>query len=198
MKSVVVALFLMVQMPVLAQIADKSTDISPLLIGEKMPSVNLIDADGKSIVSDSLFNKKPTVLIVYRGGWCPYCNVHLAEVGKNEAEIIKLGYQIVAVSPDSPKNLKDSGEKNKLGYKLLSDSKGEFCQKLGIAFKANDRSIPYIKEGSEGANETFLPVPTLMVIDKTGKIIYEYISPNIAERISSYLLMASLKALASK
>ena len=90
-----------------AQIADKAEDISPLLIGEKIPKQDLVSVDSKFVSTTEIFNKK-TVLIVYRGGWCPYCNSQLSDMQEIEKQIIDLGYQIVAVSPDAPKFLKQT------------------------------------------------------------------------------------------
>ena len=51
-----------------SQISDKPEDISPLLIGEQIPNVNLKNVDGKAIETNTIFNKK-TVVVIYRGGW---------------------------------------------------------------------------------------------------------------------------------
>jgi len=49
-------------------------DISPLLIGEHIPTVNIPAADGKLFDLNASVAQKPTILIFYRGGWCPFCN----------------------------------------------------------------------------------------------------------------------------
>lgn len=85
---------------------ERAEDISPLLIGERIPAMILTDAAGKSVQMEKLFSEKPTILIFYRGGWCPYCNQQLSGLQEIEKEIIGLGYQIIAVSTDKPENLK--------------------------------------------------------------------------------------------
>ena len=67
-----------------AQIAEKAEDISPLLIGEKIPKQDLISVDNKAVSTSEIFSKK-TVLIIYRGGWCPYCNSQLIDVYKRQS-----------------------------------------------------------------------------------------------------------------
>ena len=88
-----------------AQVADKPEDISPLLIGETIPDATLVNSDGENIQLYDLIKTKPTVLVFYRGGWCPYCNLQLSALAITQEEIIELGYQIIAVSPDNYKNL---------------------------------------------------------------------------------------------
>ena len=178
-----------------AQLADKAENVSPLLIGETMPDMPLANTDGKTMQTSTVFQEKPTIAIFYRGGWCPYCNVHLAEIGKVEPEILKMGYQIIAISPDSPASLKSTIAKHELKYQLFSDSNGSLTKAVGIAFKAPERAVQYIEKGSEGVNKEMLPVPSIFVLDKKGMILFEYISPTFTKRMSSQLLLAVLKNL---
>ena len=103
MKKIILLVFLGLSTSIFAQVASAPEDVSPLLIGEKIPTLNLHDSKGVSVSTETIFNKK-TVLIVYRGGWCPYCNAQLADMQSIEKEIIELGFQVVAVSPDSPES----------------------------------------------------------------------------------------------
>ena len=75
-------------------------------------------------------------MVFYRGGWCPYCNRHLSAIGQSKDEILNLGYQIIAISPDSSEELKKSVDKNELAYDLYSDSEGKLITEMGIAFQA--------------------------------------------------------------
>lgn len=57
-----------------AQTPKKPEDISPLLIGENIPNVSLIDSSGEPVNLATQIQKSNTVLVFYRGGWCPFCN----------------------------------------------------------------------------------------------------------------------------
>lgn len=178
-----------------AQIAEKAEDISPLLIGESIPEAVLKAPDASSHKVLAIIAEKPTVLLFYRGGWCPFCNTHLSEIQDIQSEVIKLGYQIVAISPDSPENLVVTDEKDKLDYSLYSDGDGKLIQSLGIAFKAPEKYAGMLNKISGGLNEGFLPVPSVFVVDTSGKILFEYISPDYRVRLSAGLLLVVLKEL---
>jgi len=178
-----------------AQVPQNAEDISPLLIGEKLPEAMLLDEDGKSVNLNEEIAKKKTVLVFYRGGWCPFCNMQLASLAEAEAEILNLGYQIIAVSPDDYKNLKPSVEKNKANYKLFADPDGSFLKDIGIAFTPSDGTISYIAKKTVGKTPEVLPVPTVLVLNTDGEILFEYISPNYKQRISPELLLAVLSNL---
>ena len=51
--------------------------VSPLLPGLTVPNSQVLNPQGNVISTDSVFAKKPTVLVVYRGGWCPFCSRQL-------------------------------------------------------------------------------------------------------------------------
>lgn len=177
------------------QLPEKAEDISPLLIGETIPEAELKSPDAGSHKLLTIIGEKPTVLLFYRGGWCPFCNAHLSEIQGVQNEVVKLGYQIVAISPDSPENLQNTDNKDKLDYSLFSDGDGALIKSLGLAFKAPERYSDMLKKSSGGLNEGFLPVPAVLVVDTSGKIQFEYINPDYKTRLSAGLLMAVLKEL---
>lgn len=176
-------------------VPDRAVDIAPLLIGEQMPDVALKNITGESVTLKSVIQSKPTVLIFYRGGWCPYCDLYMAELQSIEADILNLGYQIVAISPDSPENLKASLDKHALKYKLLSDADMMVAQAFGIAFAVPEASRERLSSSSGGQNPGQLPVPSVFVLSQQGEILFEYINPNYKKRMDSALLLAVLKAL---
>ncbi|TKT90364.1 peroxiredoxin-like family protein [Dyadobacter frigoris] len=171
-------------------------DISPLLNGETIPVLNLIDLAGKSVSLNEVVSKKPTILIFYRGGWCPYCSKQLSGIQLIEKDLNKMGYQVIATSTDSPENLTLTIDKQKLSYMLLSDADLHASKLFGIAFKAPADYDKILPEASAYKNtEKLLPVPSVFILDKKGKILFEYINPNITERISPELLKAAASAL---
>lgn len=178
------------------RIADQAQDISPLLIGESIPEATLLDKEGNFLILSNLIKSKPTVLVFYRGGWCPYCNKHLSALADIEVEIIEMGYQIIAVSPDDYRNLKPTESNTHLNYTLLSDPEGVFIQEMGIAFKTPAKLKSFIESKTQTGNTAeLLPVPTTMILDQSGKIQFEYINPDYKERLSGEMLLAVLKTL---
>lgn len=174
-------------------------DISPLLIGENIPVIKLPDAMGKDFDLNSAIAQKPTILIFYRGGWCPYCNKQLSGIQEIEPELNNMGYQIIAISTDRPDNLKSSVEKNKLEYTLLSDADLNLSKQFGIAYKAPTAYDKLLPSSSGGKNlDKLLPVPSVFFISKKGNIRFEYINVDFKQRINSDLLKAIAQAIFSE
>lgn len=194
-KTTILLSLLLSSVVVFAQLPANPEDVSPLLIGEKLPDVTVRNIEGKEISSSSLWSGKNTILIFYRGGWCPYCNAQLNQLSLIEKDLIELGYQLVAVSPDKPEKLQESLSKNDLHYTLVSDSKGALCKATGLAFKAPERYNKLLKDSQAENEQTFIPVPSVFIINGEGEILFEYINPNYKVRISSELLLGAAKAL---
>jgi peroxiredoxin len=170
-------------------IPQKAEDISPLLYGEKIPTVVLQDISGNDFNLNMAIAKKPTILIFYRGGWYPYCTKHLSELQDITPELKKTGYQIIAISTDAPEGLIHSVTKGKLNYTLLSDANLNASKQFGIAYKAPKSYWEMLPKTTGGKNvDLLLPVPSVFVLDKTGIIHFEYINPDFKQRLSPKLL----------
>jgi len=186
---------LFTQIGMAQNLPQQAEDIAPLLIGEVFPDSGASNLEGAAIQVQSLLADKPAVVVFYRGGWCPYCNRHLAELAQIESQILDLGYQIIAVSPDAPVELNKTLDKNGINYTLLSDGSGTLAKAAGIAFQAPERYGERLAKYSVGANEGYLPVPAVFVINPEREILFEFISPNYKQRLSGAMLLAVLQNL---
>src|SRR5208282_1407700 len=45
--------------------------------GDRMPDGNLLDVAGEPASLAEALGSRPGVIVFYRGGWCPYCNIAL-------------------------------------------------------------------------------------------------------------------------
>lgn len=185
-------------------IAESAEQVSPLLPGLAVPNLELKDQYGKTVSLAERFKEKTTVLIVYRGGWCPYCSKQLANVQKIEKELANLGAQIIAVSPDSPEKLAES-KITSPNYQLLSDDSLLLAQKLGLAFYLDDKTAKIYRNklgvnfvSLEGEVKVALPVPAVFVIDTNGLVNFQYANPNYKVRLTEDLLLAAVKSVSEQ
>jgi peroxiredoxin len=179
--------------------------VTPLLVGAQAPNVVFKTSDGSSLDLRKAAAERPLVLIFYRGGWCPYCNLHLGQLQSIESSLETLGYRIVAVSPDKPEQLRVTTEKQTLGYTLVSDSEAAGIKAFGIAFRVDDRTFKRYKdelqidlEGYSGAKHHLLPVPAVFIIGRDGRVLFQYVNPDFTVRLHPEILLAAAKAHAEK
>lgn len=175
-------------------------DVCPLKVGESLPDVKLQTVKGKSKGLLKLTNNKPTILVFYRGGWCPYCNEHLSELAKVEEDLLKMGYQVLAISTDRPEELSKTSKKIKMDYTLLSDASADAMKAFGLGFVVDeDIRKKYEEYGidlakASGKTHYILPVPAVFVIDASGTVTFQHVNPNYKVRLAPEVLMAAAKA----
>jgi peroxiredoxin len=72
------------------------------------------------------------VLIFYRGGWCPYCDLHLRGFQRALPELQHFAAQIVAISPQLPDHSLSTQEKDELTFAVLSDVGNKVASQFGL------------------------------------------------------------------
>lgn len=165
---------------VFAQMPTVATDVSPMLVLETVPDAQLIGADGKEVSLYSLIGNKPTIIVFYRGVWCFNCtNNFKEEYVPNLAEIQRLGYNLIAISPDAPASLKqtatDAGMDAKYFY---GDGTGALSKAMGLAWKQGDRMKDRLIEVSGGKNtDLYLPVPAVYIVGPEKDVMFTDIRP---------------------
>ncbi|GAC21743.1 peroxiredoxin-like family protein [Paraglaciecola arctica] len=182
------------------QIADSAENVTPLLISQTAPNSKLKTVDGDPVSLKALTMQKPTVLIFYRGGWCPYCNNQLAGLKEIEDRLDKLGYQILAISPETPAQLQQQKLQTKFSVQLLADPDLEAISGFGIGYYVTDEKRTAYKSkkdinltSDKTTGKAVLPAPAVFILNTDGKVVFSYVNPDIRIRISPELLYQAAK-----
>jgi len=183
------------------KVAASADETHPLGLGAKIPDhMQLIDIDGKPFNLNAAVAAKPTILIFYRGSWCPFCNLQMAQLEEIEPKLEAQGYQILAISPDLPSNLQVSVGKHHLTYTLLSDSNMGTSEAFGLAYHVDDDTYAHMSsfgvnlEAATGTKQRELPVPAAYVLDRFGTIRFAYSNPNFRVRVDPQKLLTAATA----
>ena len=188
-----------------AEIAASAEETNPLPAGGIAPEFTARNADGSDFVFDPGALERPAMLIFYRGGWCPYCNRHLAELRHVVPELEERGMDVYFLSADSPANLSSAlkGEAEGLDYTLLSDARLGAAEAFGLAFRVSDDYYQQAKdygldlEEASGETHHALPIPAAYVIDAEGSIRFAHTNPDYTVRLSADELRAGVDAVLS-
>lgn len=190
-------------------IAATAGQIQPLGVGDEAPWFTTRTVGDEPFVFDPEALERPAILISFRGGWCPFCNMHLAELREVIPQIGDLDVDVLFLSGDRPGLLYASLEQETaetiadLGYTILSDADAQAAMALGIAFRASDRTIERRHEkgqdieGSSMARHGVLPVPAVFVVGRDGVISYTYVNPNYKIRLAADDLLAAATSIAA-
>ncbi len=209
MKKLVAGLsmILMMGLSVVSMAANNRTDIhssagevQPLLVGMEAPDFTLRDVENQPFSFTSGVQAKPIVLTFFRGGWCPYCNLHLSELRLAEKQLKEMGFDIWFISIDKPELLLASLDDPEIGYTVYSDSSLDATRAFGLAFRVDDAlNERYLGFGidlekASGENHHVLPAPATYIIGTDGIINFAYINPDYKVRLHPDVLLAAARA----
>ena len=157
--------------------------------GDTLEPFTLDDATGTPVTLDSLVETGPAVIVFYRGGWCPYCNVALRTYQRELLpELAGFGARLVAVSPQSPDQSLSTVEKAELEFTVLSDPGSRVARHIGIAFQQADEVLAAQRElgldltqvNAEGS--VSLPRPTVLIVDTDRTVSFVDVQPDYTAR----------------
>lgn len=102
-----------------------------LTAGQKLPTLELPDENGKLRTFDDLKGKKGLVLYVYPKDDTPGCTLEAQDFRDRLADFQQRGYNVVGISKDfAASHCKFIG-KYDLSFPLLSDADGKFLEAIG-------------------------------------------------------------------
>jgi peroxiredoxin len=151
-----------------------------LAVGQKAPTQVLPSADGPFDIGQAIAHK-PTILVFYRANWCSLGKSALTEIQDESSFFSAVGFQVIAISTDTPESLKPAAVRYHLSFPLLSDRGLSLSSAFGVAFKvqkglADDyarRGITLASIPGDGGSSGLL-VPTVFILDNNGVVRWVY------------------------
>jgi peroxiredoxin len=113
----------------------------------------------------------------------------LVQLREIEPQLKSLGVQLFAISPDRPARLKETIEKHKMEFRLLSDSEMTAARSFGVAYQLDETTLAELKkyqidvEEASGHMHHMLPVPAVFLVATNGLIQFEYVNPDYKVRV---------------
>ena len=111
---------------------------------------------------------------------------------------------MIAISSDRPSGLQQSLRKHDLGYTLLSDSGMRAARAFGIAWQVDDDGIAMYKrygidlEKASGETHHQLPVPSVFLVGRDGRIQYVYSNSDYQIRPDNDMLLRAAREAAGR
>jgi peroxiredoxin len=145
--------------------------------GSRLPDGELLDVGGQPATLAQNLGGKPAVIVFYRGGWCPYCNITLRTY---QAQLVpalaERGIGLVAIGPEAPDGSLSTKESKELTFTVLSDPGNQIAGQLGILTAPSDGAraaqlqlgLDLTRVNADGT--TGLPMPTVVIADADGVI----------------------------
>ncbi|MBI1395964.1 MAG: redoxin domain-containing protein [Betaproteobacteria bacterium] len=169
--------------------------------GDPAPDFVLPDAHGNDVQLSTRLASGPVILVFYRGGWCPYCNLELRAYQRELGAISARGASLLAVSPQTPDSSLDTSTNNELGFDVLSDVGSGVAMRYGLAFTLPDylrdvyRARNLALPDYNGTDDWILPVAATFVIARDGRIALAHAELDYRTRLEPAAAIAALDGL---
>ncbi len=180
----------------------KGRPAEAVAVGDVLSDFTLPDVTGRDVSLSELVAEGPLVLVFYRGGWCPYCNLALHQY---QSELVprlaSCGATLAAISPQKPDESLTTAEKHDLQFAVLSDAGAAVARQLGIAFEPAEDVLEAqqalgldIRDGNaDGSPE--LPMPTVLIVDHDRTVRFADVQADYTSRTEVSEILAALKRL---
>ncbi len=161
---------------------------SALKVGDKSPSFELPDHNGKLVSSGQILAKGRLVLLFIRGRWCPFCVGQMEAMSSIAADIEAAGASLVAVSPQTEKQSFFMHDQHKLAFPLLVDAHNQLARQFGLVYRVPEEqqglyrstfvNLPF----ANGDDSWTLPIPATFVVGHDGSILLASANEDYTDR----------------
>jgi peroxiredoxin len=180
----------------------KGRPADAVAVGDVLSDFALPDATGRDVSLSQLVKDGPAVLVFYRGGWCPYCNLALHQYQSELVpQLASYGATLAAISPQKPDESLSTAEKHDLQFAVLSDPGAHVARALGIAFEPAEDVLEAqralgldIRDGNaDGSRE--LPMPTVLIVDPDRTVRFVDVQADYTSRTEVSEILTALNRL---
>jgi peroxiredoxin len=171
-------------------------------VGTAVADTDLLDPHGATTTLYAATGGGVSVVVFYRGAWCPYCNIALATYQSQLLpQLTERGVGLVAVSPQTPDGSLSMAEKNELTFTVVSDPGNTIASQLGILTRPSAQArAAQLRLGLDlttvNADATItLPMPTTTILDADHKLRWIDVHPDYSTRTETQHILDALNHL---
>ena len=136
--------------------------------GDAFPPLTLALPGGDTLELPVAFAGHHTVVLLYRGSWCPYCNAQLRAFGRAHDRLAELGVRVVALSVDDEATTRATIERHRLTFPVAYGADARALHDALGAFVSGDP--PHLES-------------TGFVLDPAGRVIVSVYSSGAIGRL---------------
>jgi peroxiredoxin len=136
--------------------------------GDQFPTITLDQPGGASITIPDALAGDYGIVLIYRGGWCPYCNAQLRAFQRATDNLAEVGAKVVALSVDDEPTTAASIAKHGLTFPVGHSADAAAISKATGAFV--DPTDGYLQS-------------TGFVLDPAGRVVVSVYSSGAIGRL---------------
>jgi peroxiredoxin len=171
--------------------------------GTVLPDAELLDVHGAPTTLYAAAGEGTSVLVFYRGAWCPYCNIALSAYQEQLLpQLTGRGIRLVAVSPQKPDGSLTMQQKNGLAFTVVSDPGNAIAGRLGILTQPSQEAraaqlqLGLDLAGVNADGTVTLPMPATVILDASRTVRWIDVHPDYSTRTEPWQVIGALGNLA--
>lgn len=164
--------------------------------GDKVAPFTLVDAAGNAVSSETLLANGPAVIVFFRFGGCPACNIALPYYDQTLYPALSAaGVPLLAASAQIPVD-KGPTERHGLRFPTFSDPDYALGRALGLTFLPEDQ--PAVQPGQAWIGATLgtqsyeITEPAIVIVETDHTIRFIEASPDWLARTEADAVLAHL------
>jgi peroxiredoxin len=167
---------------------ERSTN-TVLQIGQSLPEIHLHGPSGEPVGSRDWMGQT-SLLIFYRGNWCPLCMAQIGEVAAQYRELSARGVKVRLISPQPEAQTQTLAQRFGVDFEFLVDTQ------LAAARRLNIHAEDGLPAGLEVQGyDTDTVMPTVVIVDADGIVRYCDLTDNYRVRPEPAEFLAELDRL---
>lgn len=166
-----------------------------LAAGDKVTGFSVHGVDGESVSWDDLVDRGPLLVIFYRGGWCPYCNLQIRQLTLAYPEFEKRGILPVLISVDKPDASSLVQRTYDIPFPVLSDPDLHALEAFRVTMEVDEATLKKYEEYGinleawSHRNHHKIAVPSVFFVDKKGTVRWTHSAMDYRVRPSPQQLL---------
>jgi len=180
-----------------AEVLGTREDGLGLAVDAAIPPFEIQDFRGDTF-SSSAMNDADTLVVFYRGGWCPFCNFQIRELSQSYDKFKALGVSLVAISVDRPDAAAVTRNAYEVPFPVLSDPDLKAHEafnvvlQVGVAGVAGLALYGHDIEKWSGKDHHKMAVPAAFLV-RDGKVAWAHVARDYKTRPSAEQLLTVAK-----
>jgi peroxiredoxin len=171
------------------QLGTRENDIG-LAVGTTVPNFAINTHDNKAVTLNDIQSMGDTLVVFYRGGWCPYCNVQIHQLTEAWPEFEKRNITPVLISVDKTDGAALAQRTYEIPFPVLSDPELVAHHAFEVVRDVDDATFEKYKqygidlEAWSGGNHHKIAVTAAYIVDKNSVVKWAHTSLDYKTRPS--------------
>ncbi|MGI9294804.1 MAG: peroxiredoxin-like family protein [Pseudomonadales bacterium] len=170
-----------------------------LKVGERAEELTINDMHGKPYPIKNAWQENPALIVFYRGGWCPFCNMQVRELATNYDKLKAAGVQPLLISVDEPEKSAMVSAEYDIPFPVLSDPNLIAHNAFNVVLELDDATLEKYKEYGinlqdwSGKGHNSIAVASAFLIDTSGHVVVSHAPEDYTSRPSVEQLLALIE-----